>query len=97
MTWSLSEFMGLTGWRLFSLIMAALLGGYALATTAGIFIGGVLPVSRGNAALTGNLLSFSVYAAVVIWAFTVRRPLYVWLALITSAGFLAGAGLLLTG
>lgn len=89
--------MGLTGWRLFSLIMAALLGGYALATTAGIFLGGVLSASRGNAVVTGNLLSFSIYAAAVIWVFTVRRPLYVWLGLIVSTGLLAGAGLLLAG
>lgn len=89
--------MGLTGWRLFSLVMAALLGGYALATASGIFLGVLLPLPRGEAALTGNLVSFAVYAGAVIWVFTVRRPTRAWLGLIIPTCLLAGAGLMFAG
>lgn len=89
--------MKLTGWRLFSLVMAGLLGGYALATASGIFLGGVLPLPRGEAALFGNLFSFAVYVGAVIWVFTVQKPMQAWLKLTVSAGVLAGTGLLLAG
>ena len=89
--------MGLTGWRLLSLICATVLGGYALATAAGVFLGGVLPLPRGEAALVGNLLSFVVYVGAAIWAFTVRRPGKVWLGLVVPACVLAGVGLWFAG
>lgn len=89
--------MGLTGSRLASLVAAALVGGYALATAVGIFLGGVLPMPRGEAALVGNLLSFAVYAGAVIWTFVVRRPVKVWLGLMIPACALVTGGLLLTG
>lgn len=89
--------MGLHGWRLISLIGAALFGGYALATAVGIFLGGVLPLPRGEPALIGNLVSFAVYAGAAIWAFTVRRPGKVWLGLVVTASVLAGVGLWLAG
>lgn len=86
--------MGLYGWRLLSLIGAAIIGGYALATAVGIFLAGVLPLPLGEATVIGNLLSFAVYAGTTIWAFTVRRPGRVWLALLISTGTLLGIGLL---
>ena len=87
--------MGLTGWRLFSLVMAALLAGYALATAAGIFLSSALPLPRGDATLTANLVAFIVYAGAVIWVFTVRRPARAWLGLMIPACLLAGAGILI--
>ena len=89
--------MGVSGWRLLSLIGAAVFGGYVLATAVGIFLGGVLPLPRGEAALIGNLVSFAVYAGAAIWAFTVRRPGKVWLGLVVPACALAGAGLWIAG
>ncbi len=87
--------MGLTGWRLFSLVAAALLGGYALATASGIFLGGALP-ARGAAALAGNLVSFAVYAAAVIWVFAVRNSRRAWLGLLAPALVLTLTGLMLS-
>lgn len=87
--------MGLSGWRLFSLICAALIGGYALAAASGIFLGGVLPDSRGPAALTGTMASFAVYAAAVIWVFAMRRPARAWASLILASMVLATTGLML--
>lgn len=89
--------MGLSGWRLCSVALAALLAGYCLATAAGVFIGSLLPVPRGEAVLIGMLCSFVVYAGAVIWAFAVRRPAQVWLGLMIPACTLAAAGAVLAG
>lgn len=89
--------MGLQGWRLASLIGAALLGGYILASAAGIFLGSVLPLARSEAVLTGNLLSFAVYVGAVIWVFTLRRPARAWLSLALSSALLIVIGLALRG
>ena len=86
--------MGLYGWRLLTLIGAAVIGGYALATATGICLGAVLPLPRGESVVIGNLLSFAVYAGTTIWAFTVRRPGRVWMTLLVSTGILLGIGLL---
>lgn len=89
--------MGLYGWRLLSLIGAALLGGYVLATAFGIFLGGVLPTPRGEAAMAGTLLSFAAYAGAIIWAFTIRKPVKVWLVLLLVSAILTMAGLAFGG
>lgn len=89
--------MGLQGWRLVSLIGAALLGGYVLATAVGIFLGSVLPLPRSEAALTGNLLSFAVYVSAIIWVFSMRRPARAWLYLALSSALLITVWLILRG
>ena len=85
------------GWRLASLIGAALFGGYALATAAGIFLGSVLPLPRSEAVLTGHLVSFVVYVGAILWVFNLRQPARAWLVLILSSTLLAGGGMALRG
>ncbi len=80
------------GWRLLSRSAAAVLGGYALASAAGIFLSGVLPQSRGEAALVGLQLSFAIYTCAVIWVFAVADLRRVWLGLLGTSALLAGAG-----
>ncbi|MBU2872895.1 MULTISPECIES: hypothetical protein [Marinobacter] len=87
--------MGLYGWRLFSLICAALIGGYLMAAAAGIFLAGVVPDSRGAAALTGTMASFAVYAGAIIWVFAMRRPARAWASLILASAVLATTGMIL--
>ena len=89
--------MGQTGWQLFSLVTAALIAGYAFATAAGIFIGSILPLPRGEAVLAGSMLSLLCYPGAIIWAFTLRRPKRVWLGLTLSACLLAAAGIIVAG
>lgn len=89
--------MGLCGWHLASLIGAALFGGYALATAAGIFIAAVLPIPSGPAALTGNLLSFMVYTGAIIWAFSMQKPARAWLFFLLASALLTCIGLALQG
>ena len=89
--------MELRGWRLVSLITAAIFGGYLLATASGVFLGAVLPVPRGQAVTLAYLLSFVVYTAAVLWVFTVRRPLRAWTGMLVPAALLAVSGMLLRG
>ena len=69
---------------LISRIVAALLGGYALAALFSVAVL-ALPMSKPQAVLTGMLASFLIYAAAVIWVFAVRSALKAWVGLIVVA------------
>ncbi|MPY75009.1 MAG: iron transporter [Alphaproteobacteria bacterium] len=74
---------------------AAAFGGYAAAAALSIMLSHVLPLPRAEAVLTAMLLSFALYAAVVVWAFAARNPGTVWLVLLGAAGSCAGVSWLL--
>jgi hypothetical protein len=69
---------------LLSRIVAALFGGYALASLTSVATV-ALPMSRNEAVLTGMQLSFVVYAIAVIWVFAVRSATRAWLGLLVVA------------
>ncbi|WP_454620603.1 DUF3649 domain-containing protein [Bradyrhizobium cenepequi] len=69
---------------LISRIVAALLGGYALAALSSVAVL-ALPMSKPQAVLTGMLASFAIYAGAVIWVFAVRSALKAWAGLIVVA------------
>lgn len=89
--------MGLQGWRLVALIGAALLGGYALASAVGIFLGSALPTAHSEATLIAHLSSFAIYTGAIVWVFHLRRPAMAWLVLSLASAVLALAGLALRG
>ena len=74
---------------LVSRIVAAVLGGYALAALTSVATL-ALPMERGEAVLTGMMLRFIVYAAAVIWVFAASSALRAWAGLLV-----VGAPLLL--
>ena len=69
---------------LISRIMAALVGGYALAALFSVAVL-ALPLSKPQAVLTGMLASFAIYAGAVIWVFAVRSALKAWAGLFIVA------------
>ncbi|CAG9171197.1 DUF3649 domain-containing protein [Cupriavidus respiraculi] len=69
---------------LLSRIVAAVLGGYALAALASL-AALALPISRPQAVLTGMLASFAVYAGAVVWVFAVRSARRAWAGLAIAA------------
>ena len=71
-----------------SRIVAALFGGYGLAALCSVAVL-ALPISKPQAVLTGQLASFAVCTAVVIWAFAARSALAVWIGLALVAAVLA--------
>lgn len=78
---------------LLSRVVAALFGGYALASLSGI--GALaLPLDPAQAVITGQLLSFLVYAGAVVWVFAVRSARRAWVGLLIAAvplGLAAGS------
>jgi hypothetical protein len=67
-----------------SRIVAAMFGGYALATLTSVATL-ALPLSRPQAVLTGMLVSFLIYAGAVIWVFAVRSAWRAWGGLLVAA------------
>lgn len=53
--------------------VAAILGGYALAAFGGSCIALLMRTSRAEAALTGMMSGFLIYALAVLWTFAARR------------------------
>lgn len=69
---------------LVSRIVAAVVGGYALAALASV-APLALPVSRPQAVLAGMQLSFAVYTGAVVWVFAVRSARRAWTGLLLMA------------
>jgi len=85
-------------WTVFSRSLAAILGGYALATSSALFIGQLLLSSAGKyqAIHIGLLLSFLVYACAAMWVFSVSNATKAWIGLIKwNIVFLLGTWLLM--
>ena len=65
-------------------IVAALLGGYALAALTSL-AALALPIDKAQGVLTGMLLSFVVYAGAVVWVFAARSARRAWAGLLIAA------------
>jgi hypothetical protein len=65
-------------------IVAALLGGYALAALTSL-AALALPLDKAQGVLTGMLLSFVVYAGAVVWVFAARSARRAWAGLLIAA------------
>jgi len=65
-----------------SRVLAAIVGGYALAITASMLLVSLLHLSRADAVLTGMLSSFIFYAAAVIWVFAAATATRAWLGVV---------------
>ncbi|MDR2306493.1 MAG: DUF3649 domain-containing protein [Paucimonas sp.] len=62
--------------------LAALLGGYLLASMVSIAITLFAPMAQVDAVLTGMMLSFLVYLLAFIWCFACRSAWRAWLGLL---------------
>lgn len=65
-------------------VAAAVVGGYTLSIAVSGCLSLVLPLARADAVLTGLLVSFLVYAAAVLWAFSVRSLPQMWAGIGTA-------------
>jgi len=82
---------------MFSRVLAAITGGYVLATANSIFISQLLLSSVGKyqAIHIGLMLTFITYACVAMWVFSVSTATKVWLGLIKLTVLVAVATWLL--
>ncbi|CAB3845282.1 hypothetical protein LMG26858_01419 [Achromobacter anxifer] len=79
----------------FSRAVAAILGGYALASAAAACLAVWLPMRRADAVVTAQMLSFVVYTCGVIWVFATRNAWRAWAGILLPAlllGALFAAG-----
>ena len=65
--------------------LAALLGGYLLASMASVCIALLAPLSRVDATLIGLLLSFVFYLLAFIWCFACRSAWRAWLGVLAPS------------
>lgn len=73
---------------LLSRVVAAVIGGYLLASISTIFLSFILPASLPEAVLGATLVSFAIYTAAIVWVFAARNATRAWLGLL-----LPGVGL----
>lgn len=81
-------------WSIFSRVMAAILGGYLLTSIVIALLAIMLPGSRAEAVLTAMLLSFLIYACVVMWVFACRSASRAWAGVLLPS-FIFGGSLLI--
>lgn len=69
--------------------LAAGAGGYAVAALATALLPRLLPMARSEAVIAATLLSFAIYAGVVLWAFAAARAARLWLWLLGIVALLS--------
>ncbi len=69
-------------WNIASRVLAALVGGYAVAYGVTAFLAVYLPLARPDRVVFSSLASFAVWTAVVIYVFAARSATRVWLLLV---------------
>ncbi|WP_395609014.1 DUF3649 domain-containing protein [Pseudomonas sp. B22129] len=78
-----------------SRVLAAVVGGYLMASLAAVCLALWMPTSRADAVITGMMSSFVFYLLAVIWCFACRTAWRAWFGvMVPSALFatLAGVG-----
>ena len=81
---------------LFSRVLAAIFGGYALTSGVAVLLSFVLPLPRVEAVQTATLSAFAVYTGAVIWVFSVQDLRRAWLGMLLPAILCGGIGMLLS-
>jgi hypothetical protein len=69
-------------WAVLSRALAAIFGGYALASALAACLAVWLPLSRVDAVLAGQMLGFVAYAGGAIWVFAARSARAAWAGLL---------------
>lgn len=83
------------GLLVMSRLLAAVFGGYALASALAVFLAAALPGTRADAVMAGMQWSFVLHTLAVVWAFSPVSVAKVWLGLLVPTAALGAASLLL--
>jgi len=83
------------GLSVLSRLLAAVLGGYLLASALAVFLAAVLPAAHAEAVLAGMQWSFALHALAAVWAFAPVSPGKVWLGIALPTLLLAAGAALL--
>ena len=72
-----------------SRVLAAVVGGYLLASLASVCMTLWLPTSRADAVISGMLSSFVFYLLAVIWCFACRTAWRAWFGVLLPSAIMA--------
>jgi hypothetical protein len=72
-------------------VLIAMFGGYGVTAACTMLLARVLPATRLDATLWATILSFALYAALVVWTFAASSALRAG-AVVLALGVLAGLG-----
>ncbi|MEK1905473.1 MAG: DUF3649 domain-containing protein [Pseudomonas sp.] len=75
----MSKNLSLSRWSIASRVLAAILGGYALAYGCTAFLSVYLPLARADRVVFASLLCFAVWTSAVIYVFAARSATRAWL------------------
>lgn len=75
--------------QVFSRIVAATVGGYALATAITVLLTLLWPAPKGQAVLATNMLGFVWYTIAVMWVFSTKSATRAWLGMVLPAALIA--------
>ena len=76
--------------------LAAILGGYLLASASTLFLSAVLPLSKTEAVITASLFSFVVYPLAIIWVYARQDVKRAWLGMVVPSVILVTIAWLLS-
>ena len=68
--------------------LAAVIGGYALASLAAALLGTMLPMERVDAVMTGTMVALLVFPCAVMWSFAARSAARAWAGLLVPIAVL---------
>lgn len=77
-------------WAVVSRIIAAVFGGYALASATAAGLAVWLPMARIDAVVTASMLAFVAYTIAVMWVFAARNTWRAWAGILVPTVLLAG-------
>lgn len=77
-------------WNVASRTVLAVAGGYAVAALATASLSLALPLPRAQAVMAATLLSFALYCALIVWAYSAATALRAWIVTAVLAALPAG-------
>lgn len=81
--------------QVLSRIVAATVGGYALAAAATVLLTVLWPLPRAQAVLAANMLSFVWYTIAVMWVFSTKSATRAWVGMVLPTALIAVLSVLL--
>lgn len=81
--------------QVLSRIVAATVGGYALASAVTVLLTLLWPASKSQAVLATNMLSFVWYTIAVMWVFSTKSATRAWVGMVLPTAMIALLGFLL--
>lgn len=84
-------------WLMVARLLAAIVGGYALTASATVLLALIWPLPKAEAVAASTLVSFAVYALIIIWIIATKSLRTIWLSLVGAVAICSSLSWLLLG